>query len=95
MQRHLGSIALWLAGHFVRVSSAVEGHNGFLSLRYHHRRALPPPLLKALMVIHNYVLRREDGKTAAERFFGAPHDDLFEHLLDVMPPLPRPRRRAA
>ena len=58
-------------------------------------RALPPALLEALTVIHNYVLRREDGTTAAERFFAARHDDLFEHLLDVMPPLPRPRRRAA
>lgn len=91
----LESTAVWLASHFVRASSAVEGHNGFLSLRYHHRRALPPALLKALRVIHNYVLRREDGTTAAERFFGRRHDDLFEHLLEVVVPLPRPRRSRA
>jgi hypothetical protein len=95
VRARLEATAVWLASHFVRASSGVEGHNGFLSLRYHHRRALPPALLKALMVIHNYVLRREDGTTAAERFFGASHDDLFEHLLEVMPPLPRPRRRRA
>lgn len=89
------STAAWLAEQFVRASSGVEGRNGLLSLRYHHRRALPPELLKALTVVHNFVLRREDGTTAAERFFGARHDDLFDHLLEVMPPLPRPRRRAA
>lgn len=94
-REQLESTAAWLAGHFVRASSAVEGHNGFLSLRYHHRRALPPALLKALMVIHNYVIQREDGTTAAERFFGRRHDDLFEHLLEVVAPLPRPRRRRA
>ena len=95
VRARLEATAVWLASHFVRASSGVEGHNGFLSLRYHHRRALPPALLEALTVIHNYVLRREDGTTAAERFFAARHDDLFEHLLDVMPQLPRPRRRAA
>lgn len=95
VRARLEATAAWLAGHFVRASSGVEGHNGFLSLRYHHRRALPPALLKALMVIHNYVLRREDGTTAAERFFAARHDDLFEHLVEVVVPLPRPRRRRA
>lgn len=91
-------LARWAAGivmHFVRTSSCVEGRNGFLALRYHHRRALPPALLKALTVIHNYVLRRDDGTTAAERLFGVSHDDLFEHLLQVIPPLPLPRKRAA
>lgn len=73
----------------------MEGHNGFLSLRYHHRRALPPALLKALMVIHNYVIQREDRTTAAERFFGRRHDDLFELLLEKIPPLPRARRSRA
>ena len=73
----------------------MEGHNGFLGLRYHHRRALPPHVLKALTVIHNYVLRREDGSTAAARFFGTSHDDLFEHLVETIDPLPLPRKRAA
>ena len=91
----LEAIAVWLAGHFVRASSALEGHNGSRSLRYHQRRDLPPALLDALTVIHNYVIRREDGTTAAERFFGGPHDDLFEHLLEKIAPLPRPRRRRA
>ncbi len=89
------STASWLADQFVRASSSVEGRNGLLSLRYHHRRALPPEVLKALTVVHNFVLRRDDGTTAAERFFGVPHDDLFTHLLAVMPPLPRPRRQVS
>lgn len=91
----LEAIAVWLVGHFVRASSALEGHNGSLSLRYHQRRDLPPALLDALTVIHNYVIRREDGTTAAERFFGRRHDDLFEYLLEKIAPLPRPRRRRA
>lgn len=78
--------------HFVRTSSRVEGRGGFLLLRYHHR-ALPPPLLKALTVMHNYVLRRDDGTTAAERLFGIPRADLFAHLFEVIPPFPLPRKR--
>ena len=41
------------------------------------------------------VAQREDGTTAAQRFFGAPHDDLVEHLIAVMPKpaLPRVRRK--
>ena len=92
-QESLQRWALATVAHFVRTSSCVEGRNGFLSLRYHHRRALPPPLLKALMVIHNYVLRRDDRTTAAERLFGIPHAVLFAHLLEVIPPLPLPRKR--
>ena len=94
-RERLHDFAVWVVGMFVRASSCVEGRNGMLALRYHHRRALPPELLKALTVVHNYVLQRDDGTTAAERFFGASHDDLFEHLVDVMPPLPRPRASAA
>lgn len=92
-QESLQRWALATVAHFVRTSSCVEGRNGFLSLRYHHRRALPPALLKALTVIHNYVLRRDDGTTAAKRLFGIPHGDLFEHFLQVIPPLSLPRKR--
>jgi len=95
VQEALQRWAVGIVAHFVRTSSCVEGRNGFLSLRYHHRRALPPELLKALTVIHNYVLRRDDGTTAANRLFGVSHADLFEHLLQVIPPLPLPRKRAA
>jgi hypothetical protein len=54
----------------VRTSSPVEGHNGQLSLHHHRTHHLTPALLKALTVIHTYVIVRRDGTTAAERFAG-------------------------
>lgn len=39
--------------------------------------------LKAATVIHNYFIRRPDGTTAAERFFGNAPASLFGHLLAV------------
>ena len=80
---------------FVRTSSCVEGRNGQLALYHHRTHHLSTALLKALTVIHNYVLTRADGTTAAERFAGRPHADLFEHLLAVMPVPSRPRVRKA
>jgi hypothetical protein len=53
--------------------------------------------LKALTVLHNYLVKRPDGTTAAERFFGQKHKDVFSWLLERMPDLPRPaqqRRKA-
>jgi hypothetical protein len=79
---------------FVRTSSPVEGRNGQLSLHHHRTHQLTPALLKALTVIHNYVITRRDGTTAAERFAGKKHDDLFAHLLAITPPPARPRVRA-
>jgi hypothetical protein len=32
--------------------------------------------------VHNYYVKRSDGATAAERFFGAKPRELFEYLLD-------------
>jgi PAS domain-containing protein len=78
---------------FVRTSSPVEGRNGQLALQHHHTHHLTPALLKALTVIHNYVLTRRDGTTAAERFTGQKHEDLFAHLVAILPPPARPRVR--
>lgn len=78
---------------FVRASSCVEGRNGQWSLHHHHTHRLSDPLLRALTVVHNYVLRRDDGTTAAERLTGVAPADLFAHLLDVMPLPRRPRVR--
>jgi hypothetical protein len=80
---------------FQRSSSCVEGRNGQLSLFHHGLHRLRPEKLAALTVIHNYFVRRADGTTAAERFFGSPPDDLFEHLVTKMPPPPRPAQRRA
>jgi hypothetical protein len=89
LERWAHAMATW----FVRASSCVEGRNGVLALRYHHRHAIPPPVLKALTVLHNFAIPRDDGTTAAERFFGSKPGDLFEHLLTVLPWPPRPRRQ--
>ena len=48
--------------------------------------------LCALTVIHNYLLRRSDGTTAAQRFFGACPADLFTTLCARIPPPTRPRK---
>lgn len=87
------ALAVECARLFQSCSASVEGRNGYLSLRHHHLHALPTPWLKMMTILHNYVIRREDGTTAAERFFGAAHGDLFEHLVEVMPMPARPRRR--
>jgi hypothetical protein len=95
VRRRLDALAREIVNRWQRASSATEGRNGFLELHHHHLRGLRPLRLKALTVIHNFEARREDGTTAAERFFGAPHADLFEHLVAVMPvpALPRTRRK--
>jgi uncharacterized protein YidB (DUF937 family) len=92
------ALARECAGRWVRSSSCVEGRNGVLRLRHHGRQGLSQKALTALTVLHNYWLRRPDGTTAAERFFGRAPDDLFEWLLARFPELPRPakpRREAA
>jgi hypothetical protein len=78
------------AGWFCRGSSRVEGRNGVLSLRQHAHRRLLPQKRAALTVAHNFLSTRDDGTTAAERFFEQPHPDLFEWVLKRMPVPPRP-----
>ena len=78
------------AGLFSRSSSCVEGRNGHLALHHHGQGRLSETRLKALTVVHNYLLERADGTTAAERFFGARPTDLFGWLLQRLPDLPRP-----
>jgi hypothetical protein len=80
---------------FQRSSSNVEGRNGVLALRHHSLHELPPRKLAALTVVHNFATKRADGTTPAERFFGQPHRDLFEHLVATLPPPKRPAARRA
>ena len=82
----------WMVLQFHRSSSAVEGRNGCLSQMYHNGRGLTESRLKALTVIHNYGLRRQDGTTAAERLFGTSFPDLFDWLAGQMGELPLPRK---
>jgi len=87
----------WMISKFQRASSAVEGRNGFLSQMHHNGRGISGRRLGVLTVIHNFVIKRPDGTTAAQRLFGADFPDLFEWLLTQMrePPLPRQRRCAS
>ncbi len=78
---------------FQRSSSCVEGRNGQFSLRHHGLRELSPRKLRVLGVLHNFVIQRSDGTTAANRFFGQPHRDLFGWLIENMPLPSRPRRK--
>src|SRR5947199_2747278 len=82
--------AVWCAALFQRSSSCVEGRNGQLALRHHHLHQLRPRKLKVLTILHNYLIRRPDGTTAAERFFGAKPHDLFEYVLDRLDVPARP-----
>jgi len=48
--------------------------------------------LKASTVIHNYGIKRSDGTTAAERFYGTAFPDLFGWLVTHMDEIPLPRK---
>ena len=76
-------IVAWECVHlFQPSSSCVEGRNGQLALRHHALHRLSDQKLNALKVVHNFHLRRRDGTTAAERFFGQTPKDLFAYLLE-------------
>ena len=92
------AVAIECADFFQRSSSCVEGRNGHLSLYHHAFHRLTPTKLQALTVVANYFVRRDDDKTAAERFFGHAPTDLFEWLVERCdgpgrPAKPRARTR--
>jgi hypothetical protein len=89
-RKEVQRVARQCAGLFCRSSSCVEGRNGRLSLFHHGQTRLSETRLKALTAVHNYVVRRADGTTAAERFFGQKQRDAFSWLLERLPELPRP-----
>lgn len=70
-----------MAETFQRSSSCVEGRNGMLSLNYHRFHRLNGRTLQVLTIVHNFDVRRSDGTTAAERFFEAKHENLFDSLV--------------
>ena len=78
---------------FQRSQSCVEGRNSHLDLFHHGHHRLNERQLSAKTVVHNYLKRRPDGTTAAERFFGEKPLDLFEWLLSRLEPPPRPSKR--
>lgn len=96
-QERLKQEASKLADVFQRSSSNVEGRNGCLSLRNHALRGLDHPRKRAcLTAVHNFLLARSDGTTAAERFFGQKPRSMFVAILEAveLPPAPlSPPRR--
>ena len=93
VQAELEQKAQSCANIFQRSSSCVEGRNGHLSLKHHALHQLSERKLQVLTVLHNYLIRRPDNTTAAQRFYGTPPRDLFEWLLDRLSSLARPRTR--
>ena len=92
-QHHLHDEAKRLAAVFQRSSSNVEGRNGYLSLRSHQLRGLDLPRKRACFTaIHNFLLTRPDGTTAAERFFGQKPRSMFAAILDSVELAPAPLR---
>lgn len=89
----LQKIAEECAQIFQRSSSCVEGRNAQLSLRHHGIHRLSDKHLQAQTVIHNFYVKRNNGSTAAVRFFEAKHRDVFDSLLNRMDYPVRPRKR--
>ena len=90
-QHHLHDEAKRLAAVFQRSSSNVEGRNGYLSLRSHQLRGLDLPRKReCFTAIHNFLLTRPDGTTAAERFFGQKPRSMFAAILDSVELAPAP-----
>ncbi len=89
-RERLQQVALTCADLFVRTSSPVEGRNGRLSLHHHAYKTLRPDKLAALTAVHNFLIQRHDGTTAAERFFGQKPPDLLAHLVSALPLPGRP-----
>jgi hypothetical protein len=86
-------VAAECADLFQRSSSCVEGRNGQLALHHHGKHRLSNRKLAVLTAMHNYFIRRPDGTTAAERFFGQPPMLMFAYLLRTLDPPPRPARK--
>jgi hypothetical protein len=93
--QELHGAALECAQIFQRSSSCVEGRNGRLSLMYGTGRGLSERRLKILTILHNFHIKREDGSTAAERFFEKKPEELFNYVLDKVSFPVRPRQRMA
>ena len=81
-RRAIEQVARECAELFQRSSSCVEGRNGQLALRHHSLHRIRDQKLAALTTVHNYFVKRSDGTTAAERFFGSKPGNLFDWVLE-------------
>jgi len=78
---------------FHRASSAVEGRNGYLAQIYQNRRGISDRQLHILTIIHNFLLKRADGTTAAQRLYRVDFPDFWDFITTDLPTLPLPRNR--
>ncbi len=92
-QEELFLLAKQLAITFQRASSQTEGRNGYLAFINHAHRGFPKNRLQVLTVIHNYDVRRKNGKTPAQRLFRKEFPDLFEFICLNVAGFKEPRRR--
>lgn len=76
-----------------RTTSAIEGRNARLTEHHFNIRDLNPQQLKALTIIHNFWIKRDDHTTAIERLFKTKPPDVFEWLTEHINYLPLPRVR--
>lgn len=87
-------LAAAIAASWQRSSSAIEGRNGILSQRHHGLRGISENKLRTLTALHNYFSKRNDGTTAAERFFCASHVNIFRETISRCGQIPLAYRRA-
>ena len=92
-RKRIEQVAEECAQLFQRSSSCVEGRNGQLALRHHSLHRLSHRKLTALTTVHNYGVKRPDGTTPAERFYGAKPGDLFEWILERVDLPGRPAKK--
>lgn len=87
--------AFQMAATFHRASSQVEGRNGYLSFVHRAHKGIRPQRQEVLTVVHNYDIRRADGKTPAQRLFRRDFPPLFDFILENVTDFPAPRKRKA
>jgi len=92
-RKRIEQVAEECAHLFQRSSSCVEGRNGQLGLRHHSLHRLSHRKLAALTTVHNYAVKRPDGTTPAQRFYGAQPRDLFEWILERVDLPGRPAKK--
>ena len=85
--------AFQMTATFHRSSSQVEGRNGYLSFMHHARKGIAEQRQEVLTVVHNFDIRRADGKTPAQRLFKMNFPVLFDFILENVTDFPSPRTR--
>ena len=85
--------AFQMAATFHRASSQVEGRNGYLSFVHRAHKGIREQRQEVLTVVHNFDIRRADGKTPAQRLFKRDFPSIFDFILENVTDFPSPRSR--